>query len=76
MYSDKIFTIKEFEDIIPQFAQTLINKVSERNQNAKLSIRQESPVSYLITIKGLKSEHYILELLSDGHVQSTSVYKF
>lgn len=76
MYSDKTFTIEEFAVAVPQFAQALINKVSERNQDAKLHMKQESPVSYIITIEGRKKEHYLLELLSNGHVQSTSVYPF
>ena len=76
MYSDKTFTIEEFATVVPQFAQALINKVSERNPDAKLHMKQESPVSYLITIEGRKKEHYMVELLSNGHVQSTSVYPF
>lgn len=76
MYSDKTFSVAEFSEIVPKFAQSLINKVSERNPDAKLHMKQESPVSYIITIEGRKKEHYLLELLSNGHVQSTSVYPF
>lgn len=76
MYSNKTFTLEEFAVVVPQFAQTLINKVSESNPDAKLSVRQETPGSYLITIEARKKEYYLLELLTNGHVQSTSVYPF
>lgn len=76
MYSNKTFTLEEFAVVVPQFAQALINKVSESSPDAKLSVRQETPVSYLITIEARKKEYYLLELLNNGHVQSTSVYPF
>lgn len=76
MYSNKTFTLEEFAVVVPQFAQALINKVSESSPDAKLSVRQETPVSYLITIEARKKEYYLLELLTNGRVQSTSVYPF
>ena len=76
MYSNKTFTLEEFAVAVPKFAQALINKVSESSLDAKLSVRQETPVSYLITIEARKKEHYLIELLTNGHVQSTSVYPF
>ncbi|QEG12807.1 hypothetical protein POTTS_198 [Klebsiella phage vB_KpnM_Potts1] len=76
MYSNKTFTLEEFAVVVPQFAQALINKVSESSPDAKLGVRQETPVSYLITIEARKKEYYLLELLTNEHVQSTSVYPF
>lgn len=76
MYSDKTFTTSEFAELIPKFAQSLINKISERNPNAKLNVTQETPASYLFTVKGFKLEYYLIELLPNNHIQSTSVYPF
>lgn len=82
MISDKQFSIEEFAAAIPQFAQALINKISERRDDVKVRVQQESPVSYLITIeKGEKDtlayskEYYNIVRHMDGRVESVSVYK-
>lgn len=82
MISDKQFSIEEFAVAIPQFAQALINKISERRDDVKVRVQQESPVSYLITIeKGEKDtlayseEYYNIVRHMDGRVESVSVYK-
>lgn len=75
MLSDKTFTLEEFKTKVPEFAQALINKCADRVPGVKLHVKQESPVSYLITIEnGHKSEHYQLTLNHQGKVESESVY--
>lgn len=82
MVSDKRFSIEEFKEAIPKFAQALINKISERREDTKIRVLQESPHAYLITIeKGqkdtlhYKEEYYSIVRHLDGRVESTSVYK-
>lgn len=81
MISDKQFSVEEFANAIPQFAQALINKIAERREDVKVRVQQEGPFSYLITIeKGQKDslsyseEYYSIVRHMDGHVESTSVY--
>lgn len=75
MLSDKTFSVEEFQQKVPEFAQALINKCADKIPGTKLHVKQESPLSYLITIEnGHKSEHYQVALTSQGHVESTSVY--
>lgn len=82
MISDKQFSIEEFANAIPQFAQALINKIADRRDDVKVRVQQENPRSYLITIeKGqkdtlhYKEEYYSIVRHMDGRVESTSVYK-
>lgn len=81
MISDKQFSIEEFANAIPQFAQALINKISEKRNDVKVRVQREGPFEYLITIEkgdknshGYSEEHYSLVRHMDGHVESTSVY--
>lgn len=83
MISDKQFNIEEFAAAVPEFAQALINKISEHRDDVKVRVQAESPVSYLITIEkgakdtiAYKEEYYNLTLGRDGRVESHSVYKF
>lgn len=74
MLSDKTFTLEEFQKKVPEFAQALINKIADRTPGVKLHVKQEHPMSYLISIEnGYKAEHYQLQLVN-GRVESTSVY--
>lgn len=76
MISDKKYTVKEFQDAIPGFAQALVNKCAEKTPDVKINVTQENPVSYLITIEnGHKEEYYSVALGNDGLVESHSVYK-
>ncbi len=81
MISEKRFSIEEFANAIPQFAQALINKISEKREDVKVRVQQERPFEYLITIekgdknsRGYSEEYYSLARHMDGRVESTSVY--
>lgn len=75
MISEKTYSKEEFYKAVPELAQALINKISERAPDAKLNVRQDGQFSFLITIEnGHKSEHYQLKLAEDSKIESTSVY--
>lgn len=74
MISDKQFTLQEFNEKMPEFAQAFINKIKPVSPDTTLRLRGEAPGSYLITLEtGHKSEYYNLRL-ENGHVVTESVY--
>ncbi|AHV82915.1 hypothetical protein PhAPEC2_206 [Escherichia phage vB_EcoM_PhAPEC2] len=75
MLSEKPITLQEFHVKVKEFAQTLINKVSERFQDATLRVIQESPRSFLIIVNPKDGDQITnLKLGSDGLVEATRVY--
>lgn len=67
MLSENPITVHEFQIKVKEFAQALINKVSERFQDATLRVIQESPRSFLIIVNPKDGDQITnLKLGSDG----------
>lgn len=75
MLSENPITVHEFQIKVKEFAQALINKVSERFQDATLRVIQESPRSFLIIVNPKDGDQITnLKLGCDGLVEATRVY--
>lgn len=74
MISDKTFTPEEFSVKVKEFAQAFIDKINQ--PGVTLEMRQEGPVSYLISITkpGKGVESYSIFLNREGKVETISVY--
>ncbi|AIZ02866.1 hypothetical protein AVV66_gp208 [Escherichia phage vB_EcoM_VR26] len=75
MLSETPITVEEFHEKVKAFAQTMINRVSERFPNATLQVIQESARSFMIVINPKDGDQLTqLKLGSDGLVEAQRVY--
>ena len=79
MLSETPITVEEFHEKVKEFAQEMINRVSQRFPAATLQVIQESACSFMIvinpkiTLKG-GDQFTQLKLGSDGLVEAQRVY--
>lgn len=79
MLSETPITVEEFHEKVKEFAQEMINRVSQRFPAATLQVIQESTRSFMVVINPkitLKGGDQLtqLKLGSDGLVEAQRVY--
>ncbi|AWD90378.1 hypothetical protein KNT87_gp191 [Erwinia phage Cronus] len=73
MISDKTYTPDEFHTKAREFAQAFIDKIN--TVGVSLSLKQEGPVNYLITLnKPNGKESYSIFLNNESKIETISVY--
>lgn len=75
MLSETPITVEEFHEKVKEFAQAMINRVSQRFPDATLKVIQESARSFMIVINPKDGDQFTqLKLGSDGLVEAQRVY--
>lgn len=75
MLSETPITVEEFHEKVKAFAQTMINRVSQRFPDATLKVIQESARSFMVVINPKNGDQFTqLKLGSDGLVEAQRVY--
>lgn len=76
MLSEQPITVEQFQQKVKEFAQALINRVSQRFPDATLRVIQESSRTFLIIVNPKDGDQITqLKLGSDGLVEAQRVYQ-
>ena len=75
MLSETPITVEQFQQKVKEFAQALVNRVSQRFPDTTLRVIQESPRSVLVIVNPKDGDQFTqLKLGSDGLVEAQRVY--
>lgn len=76
MLSQNPITVEQFHQKVKEFAQALINRVTQRFPDATLRVIQESSRSVLVIVNPKDGDQITqLKLGSDGLVEAQRVYQ-